>query len=338
MISPLNELRQKITLALYRRDLAACHALDRARTTRASMMWTGSAAPACSCAARMPNRLACSTSGTFSTRKTSISAQRSARRAGASSSRRRPRSSISADGRGRPRRPAAMHIAYRRSHLAFYEKHHPGWAPAAAALSAHEGTAPAVESRVLRIAIDARKMRDYGIGTYRPQSVATPVAARFTQTEYVLFCRADDSGAVEELGDNFRAIPDGAKPYSVGEQLRIPLDLRREEIDLFHAPHYVLPPLTPCKSVVTIHDCIHLRFPQYLPNRIGYAYARSSMWVATHRANRVLTVSEASKRDILRYLQHPGATNRGHLQRDRRSARAKRRRPTTSNACAIAIS
>ena len=55
----------------------------------------------------------------------------------------------------------------------------------------------------------------------------------------------------------------------------MPLDLRRERADLFHAPHYVLPPLTPCRSVVTIHDCIHLRFPQYLPNRLGYAYARS---------------------------------------------------------------
>ncbi len=126
-----------------------------------------------------------------------------------------------------------------------------------------------------------------------------------THTEYVVFCRAADCGTVEELGDNFRAIPEGAKNYSVAEQLRIPLDLRREKIDLFHAPHYVLPPLTPCKSVVTIHDCIHLRFPKYLPNRIGYAYAWSSMWMATHRASRVLTVSEASKRDILRYYSIP---------------------------------
>jgi glycosyltransferase involved in cell wall biosynthesis len=69
----------------------------------------------------------------------------------------------------------------------------------------------------------------------------------------------------------------------------------------------VLPPLTPCKSVVTIHDCIHLRFPQYLPNRLGYAYARGSLWIAAHRSNRVLTVSDASKRDILRYFHVPPA-------------------------------
>jgi glycosyltransferase involved in cell wall biosynthesis len=59
--------------------------------------------------------------------------------------------------------------------------------------------------------------------------------------------------------------------------------------------------------VVTIHDCIHLRFPQYLPNRLAYVYARSSLWVATHRSTRVLTVSETSKRDILRYFRVPEA-------------------------------
>ena len=85
----------------------------------------------------------------------------------------------------------------------------------------------------------------------------------------------------------------------------MPIDLRRERAELFHAPHYVLPPLTPCKAVVTIHDCIHLRFPQYLPNKLGYAYARASMWMATHRSDRILTVSEASKRDILDYFRVP---------------------------------
>ena len=156
----------------------------------------------------------------------------------------------------------------------------------------------------MRIAIDARKLRDYGIGTY-VRNLLRHLSRIDSKTEYVLFCRAEDCGVVEELGENFRAVPEPSRPYSASEQLRIPMDLRREGIDLFHAPHYVLPPLTPCKSVVTIHDCIHLRFPQYLPNRLAYAYARSSLWFATHRSERVLTVSEASKRDILRYFRVP---------------------------------
>jgi glycosyltransferase involved in cell wall biosynthesis len=43
-------------------------------------------------------------------------------------------------------------------------------------------------------------------------------------------------------------------------------------------------------------------FPQYLPNRLALTYARTSIALATRRATRVLTVSESSKRDILRYV------------------------------------
>jgi glycosyltransferase involved in cell wall biosynthesis len=156
----------------------------------------------------------------------------------------------------------------------------------------------------VRIAIDARKLRDYGIGTYI-RNLVRHLARIDQSTEYVLIVQPADIEIDAELGPNFRTVADWSRSYSIREQFTIPLDLRREAVDLFHAPHYVLPPLTPCKSVVTIHDCIHLRFPQYLPSRLGYVYARSSLWVATHRATRVLTVSETSKRDILRYFRVP---------------------------------
>ena len=156
----------------------------------------------------------------------------------------------------------------------------------------------------MRIAIDARKLRDYGIGTY-VRNLLRHLARQDRTTEYVLLCRAEDCGLAPQLGENFRAVPEPAAAYSFREQVSVPLDLRREGVKLFHAPHYVLPPLTPCRSVVTIHDCIHLRFPQYLPHRMGYAYARASLWYSTHRSGRVLTVSEASKRDILHYFRVP---------------------------------
>jgi hypothetical protein len=56
---------------------------------------------------------------------------------------------------------------------------------------------------------------------------------------------------------------------------------------------------------VTIHDCIHLMFPDYLPNRLALEYARASIATAARRATRVMTVSESSKRDILRYVDIP---------------------------------
>ena len=51
MISPLAELRQKVLVRLTA-AASAGRALGRARDARASSSWTGSAAPACSSAAR----------------------------------------------------------------------------------------------------------------------------------------------------------------------------------------------------------------------------------------------------------------------------------------------
>jgi len=153
----------------------------------------------------------------------------------------------------------------------------------------------------LRIAIDARKIHDFGIGTYI-RNLLRHLARLDSATEYVLLCQDRDCPIAPALGSNFRAVPDNSPPYSLREQLSLPWTLRRERADLFHAPHYVLPPLSGRAAVVTIHDCIHLMFPQYLPNRMALGYARSSLWMAARRSDRILTVSESSKRDILRFF------------------------------------
>ena len=156
----------------------------------------------------------------------------------------------------------------------------------------------------MRIGIDARKLHDFGIGTYI-RNLLRELSRLDRETEFVLLCRPQDQAPLAKLGENFRAVPETAGNYTVAEQLRIPLALRRERVTLFHAPHYVLPPLVACRSVVTIHDCIHLMFPQYLPGRFAYQYARTSIAIAAMRSTRVLTVSESSKRDILRFVEAP---------------------------------
>ena len=153
----------------------------------------------------------------------------------------------------------------------------------------------------MRIGIDARKLHDFGIGTYI-RNLLRHLARMDHDTEFVVLARPDDCPAVSALGQNFRGVAETAANYSVAEQFRIPLALRRERVTLFHAPHYVLPPLVRCPSVVTIHDCIHLMFPQYLPSRLALTYARGSIRLAARRATRILTVSESSKRDILRFV------------------------------------
>ena len=153
----------------------------------------------------------------------------------------------------------------------------------------------------MRIGIDARKLHDFGIGTYI-RNLLRQLARIDQRTEFVLLCREADAPALKALGEHFRPVVETAGNYSIAEQFRIPLALKREGVTLFHAPHYVLPPLTRCASVVTIHDCIHLMFPQYLPNRLAYAYARGSIALAARSATRIMTVSESSKRDILRFV------------------------------------
>jgi glycosyltransferase involved in cell wall biosynthesis len=156
----------------------------------------------------------------------------------------------------------------------------------------------------MRVAIDARKLHDFGIGTYI-RNLLRHLARIDRESEYVLLCHEPDMGVAETLGDNFRTVLEPSDNYSVGEQIHVPWVLMREKPDVYHAPHYVLPVAVRCRSVVTIHDCIHLMFPQYLRNRAAYAYARGAMWSAAKRSDRILTVSEASKRDILHFFNVP---------------------------------
>jgi glycosyltransferase involved in cell wall biosynthesis len=156
----------------------------------------------------------------------------------------------------------------------------------------------------MRIGIDARKLHDFGIGTYL-QNLLKELVRLEDDAQYVVLCRADDVAWLTALGPRIHPIVTRAPNYSVREQIEVPWRLWRAGVDLFHSPHYVLPILVTCPAVVTVHDCIHLMFPQYLPNRLAIYYARFFMWWATRRARRVLTVSEASKRDILRFCRIP---------------------------------
>ena len=46
-------------------------------------------------------------------------------------------------------------------------------------------------------------------------------------------------------------------------------------------------------------------FPEYLSHRLSYVYARAAFWIAAHKSDRIFTVSEQSKRDILKFLKVP---------------------------------
>ena len=55
----------------------------------------------------------------------------------------------------------------------------------------------------VRIALDARKLHDFGIGTYI-RNIVRQLARIDRETEYVLICRAEDRALGASLGPNFR--------------------------------------------------------------------------------------------------------------------------------------
>lgn len=156
----------------------------------------------------------------------------------------------------------------------------------------------------MRIGIDARKIRDFGIGQYIT-SLLTYLPEYEAQYTYVIFHYPDDQSLIPNHAGRFELVPDSSPKYSPQELLVLPVKMAQQRLDLFHAPHYTLPPLRPCKGIVTIHDVTHLRFPEYLRHPAMYYYAKGMMWAAATSAKAVLTVSECSKQDIIRYLGVP---------------------------------
>ena len=97
----------------------------------------------------------------------------------------------------------------------------------------------------VRIGIDARKLHDFGIGTYI-RNLLRQLARLDHETEFVLLCRPDDCGGAGGARREFpRRWPKRPATTRSPSSCRIPLALRREGVTLFHAPHYVLPPLVP---------------------------------------------------------------------------------------------
>ncbi|HEV8660311.1 MAG TPA: glycosyltransferase family 1 protein [Thermoanaerobaculia bacterium] len=144
----------------------------------------------------------------------------------------------------------------------------------------------------MRIGIDARKIADYGIGTYI-RGLLGGLAKIGGEERYVVLAPAS---ARELVPSPFEHVVVDAPHYSFRELFIMSRAIERARLNLFHAPHYVIP-FTHCPIVVTIHDLIHLR--QKLQNRL---YARVMIGRAARKSVRILTVSESVKRQIIRHF------------------------------------
>jgi glycosyltransferase involved in cell wall biosynthesis len=85
------------------------------------------------------------------------------------------------------------------------------------------------------------------------------------------------------------------------EQVSVPLALRRTRARLVHFLSVYAPLFAPRPYVITIHDLIHLRFPEYFKRRVGPYYATVVRGVCA-RAARVITDDERTVEDLRRFL------------------------------------
>lgn len=174
----------------------------------------------------------------------------------------------------------------------------------------------------MKIAIDARWIfREMsGIGVYTRELIRQ-FAAFDRENEYTIIHDNDPimhriaAEAILSDKPNFcqKLVPYGV--FSVENQVLMPRMIAKEQFDVFHSPNYMIPLMafpahrhSGTKCVVTIHDVIPLMFPGHAPKSKKsklfpiYQYIMRSVG---KRANAIITVSQASRRDVINHLRIP---------------------------------
>lgn len=82
------------------------------------------------------------------------------------------------------------------------------------------------------------------------------------------------------------------------------LDKKMPDATIFHATEHLLPLVQTIPTVITIHDIIPHLFPDY-HKKLNYWYLNVAMPLYCRRANAIVTVSEASKNDLMTYFKLP---------------------------------
>lgn len=153
------------------------------------------------------------------------------------------------------------------------------------------------------VGLDARKLRDGGIGSYIRGLLACYAAAPGAD-RFVAIVDPADHGRVAWAGPGVTEVAARAGKYGVMEHLVVPRVARAAGVELLHAPHYTLPLGWSGPAVVTIHDLIHLRFPGHYPPGASL-YARVMAGAAARRARLVLVDSQAVRDDVVERLGVP---------------------------------
>ena len=156
----------------------------------------------------------------------------------------------------------------------------------------------------MRIAIDAR-LSYYVQGgiTQYTLNLIRALAAIDRENEYLIFQRRPDQRTVVSQ-NNFRRVSLWAPTHHPLEQYLFSLELAVQgKIDIIYCTDFIPPFYYRGPSIVTVHDLNFLLYPHFLTRRSARYYGLIDR--AVRRADHIIAVSEATKRDIVRLTGTP---------------------------------
>lgn len=169
----------------------------------------------------------------------------------------------------------------------------------------------------MRVAIDVRSLeihRTRGLGRYA-RNLVNSISQIDSENEYLLFYRRGIKRDNLEVGDNFNkgnVLLKRPKRLhrldQIMDQSLLPIQiLLNGKIDVFHSLSSVTPYLKACKSIVTVPDLIPFVLNEKKIDRLLLNLRfKEWLWVKSLRkADRIITFSENSKKDIMKLLVIP---------------------------------
>jgi glycosyltransferase involved in cell wall biosynthesis len=160
----------------------------------------------------------------------------------------------------------------------------------------------------LNIAIDARRIRDFGVGTYI-RNLLQALSAAATGHRYHLICAPEDTRQFADLPSNFEAVVYPRRDSSRLDHFELPRLIRRLRADVTHIPFHRVPLLLDRPYAVTIHDLSSLFFDD--ASGLLHAARRFRLRRGLERAGGIIAVSGATQRDVLNLV--PRAAERIRL-------------------------
>jgi glycosyltransferase involved in cell wall biosynthesis len=154
----------------------------------------------------------------------------------------------------------------------------------------------------LKIAIDVRRIRDFGIGTYI-RNLVRELARLDPENQYLLVFLPEDQAELPGLPENFsRAFYRRPDTHPLSD-LGFALFLRQFSPHLTHIPAHRVPLLMPRPYVVTVHDLSSLLYAEGRRWRQSWDLYRFRRGLL--RAAATIAVSAATRRDIETMLGIP---------------------------------